>query len=91
MTSYNGKPTASAISLSCMDAVGWVTCIRAAAALTLPVSAKAKNKRNCRKLIFIDFYLYKTKFELILLLSSKFLASLLVWVSDSSVSALLSF
>jgi hypothetical protein len=29
-----------------------------AAALTLPVSAKARNKRNCRWVIFIDFYLW---------------------------------
>jgi hypothetical protein len=41
-----------------MEAVGWVTCMVRAAALTLPVSAKAKNKRNCRKVTFIDFYLY---------------------------------
>jgi hypothetical protein len=41
-----------------MEAVGWVTCITLAAALTLPVSAKAKNKRNWRKVTFIDIYLY---------------------------------
>jgi hypothetical protein len=42
-----------------MEAVGCVTCISLAAALTEPVSARAKNRRICRKLIFIDFYLYK--------------------------------
>jgi hypothetical protein len=40
-----------------MEAVGWVTCITLAAALTLPVSAKARKRRNCLKLTFIDFYL----------------------------------
>jgi hypothetical protein len=36
-----------------MDAVGWVTWVAAAAAPTLPVSAKARHKRNCLKLMFI--------------------------------------
>jgi hypothetical protein len=40
-----------------MEAVGWSRKARAAA-LTLPVSASARNKRNCRKVIFIEFYLW---------------------------------
>jgi hypothetical protein len=40
-----------------MDAVGWVTCMTRAAALTLPVSANARKSRNWRKVMFIDFYL----------------------------------
>jgi hypothetical protein len=46
------------ISRNCIDAVGWVTCIALAAALTLPVSTKAKKSLICRKVIFIDFYRY---------------------------------
>jgi hypothetical protein len=41
-----------------MDAVGWVTNICFAAALTLLVSANAKNNFNFLKVMFIDFYLY---------------------------------
>ena len=51
--SYRGKPTAWVTSRNCMDAVGWVTCIRLAAALTLPLSASARKSLNCRKVMFI--------------------------------------
>ena len=53
ITSYNGMPTASVISRSCIDAVGCVTCCRRAAALTLPVSANARKSCSWRKLTFI--------------------------------------
>jgi len=56
-TSYSGTPTACVTSRSCIEAVGWVTCMTLAAALTLPVSASARNSRNWRKVMFIDFYL----------------------------------
>jgi len=58
ITSYSGSPTASATSLSCMEAVGCVTCMRCAAALTLPVSDSARNSLSWRKVTFIDFYRY---------------------------------
>ena len=54
-SSYSGTPTASATSRSCIDAVGWVTCSARAAAVTLPVSASARNSRSCRKVMFIGF------------------------------------
>jgi hypothetical protein len=34
------------------------TCMRRAAALTLPVSARARKSWSCRVDTFIDFYLY---------------------------------
>ena len=46
MMSYRGMPTDSAISRSCIEAVGCVTCMARAAALTLPVSAVARNRRS---------------------------------------------
>ena len=44
--SYNGSPTDSLNSLSCIDTVGWVTWHALAAAVMLPRSANDKNRRN---------------------------------------------
>ena len=52
-TSYTGRPTDSLISRNCIEAVGCVTCMARAAPLTLPVSARAMKRRNCRKVMFI--------------------------------------
>ena len=57
VTQAVGVPLYEVISRSCIDAVGCVTCMRLAAALTLPVSASARKSRSWRKVIFIDFYL----------------------------------
>jgi hypothetical protein len=53
-TSNSGNPIRPASSFSCIEAVGWVTWQRRAAALTLPSSARARNRRNCRKLACIE-------------------------------------
>ena len=52
-TSYSGKPTASVSSRNCMEAVGCVTWVARAAAVTLPVSARARNNLSCLKVAFI--------------------------------------
>ena len=56
--SYSGSPTESDSSRNCIDTVGWVTWQALAAAVMLPCSASARNRRNWRKVIFIDLILW---------------------------------
>ena len=64
-TSYKGSPTASVSSRSCIDAVGWVTWVARAAAVTLPVSASARNSLSCRNVAFIEKILCDHHYKLI--------------------------